>query len=72
MQATATADGLGALLRLPEGGAWQFRVRGAMLMLDESLWLDGEAFPRPVQQLVVVGETPAGGAEVGWKFRKAK
>lgn len=69
-QISVTADGLGALLRLSGGSAWQFRVRGAMLAVEDSLWLDGEARPHGTQQLVVAGETPAGGAEVSWHFKK--
>lgn len=71
VEAILTADGLGALLRIAGGSAWQFRVRGAMLTIEESLWVDGDGTPAATQQLVVAGETPAGGAQVSWLLKRA-
>lgn len=76
VQASPTADGLAALLRLPSqgtgGGAlWQFRCRGGMLTIEDSLWIDGEGRPVATQQLVVSGEAPAGGANVSWALKRA-
>ena len=71
VEATITADGLGALLRIAGGAAWQFRCRGAGLGLEESVWIDGDGMPHATTQLVVVGETPAGGAQVSWLFKRA-
>lgn len=71
VEATITADGLGALLRISGGAAWHFRCRGAGLAVEESLWIDGTARPHASSQLVVVGETPAGGAQISWLFKKA-
>ncbi|HEY0269513.1 MAG TPA: heparinase II/III family protein, partial [Sphingomonas sp.] len=61
VEATATADGLGALLRVDGGPLWQFRCRGGALSIEESIWIDGEGRPVSTSQLVVTGETPAGG-----------
>lgn len=71
VEATITADGLGALLRIAGGAAWQFRCRGAGLGLEESVWIDGDGVPQATSQLVVVGETPAGGAQISWLFKRA-
>jgi uncharacterized heparinase superfamily protein len=66
-----TADGMAALLRLPGGSLWQFRCRGGTLAIEDSLWIDGEGRPQATQQLVVSGESPAGGASVSWALKRA-
>lgn len=71
IQVSPTADGLAALLRLPGGGLWQFRCRGGTLAVEESVWIDADGRPRATMQLVVSGESPAGGASVGWGFKRA-
>ncbi|USU03924.1 heparinase II/III family protein [Sphingomonadaceae bacterium OTU29LAMAA1] len=71
VQASPTADGLAALLRLPGGALWQFRCRGGALTIEDSLWIDGEGRPIATQQLVVGGEAPAGGANVSWALKRA-
>ncbi|UIJ45755.1 heparinase II/III family protein [Sphingomonas cannabina] len=72
VEAAMTADGQAALLRLPGNLLWQFRCRGAGLALEESVWIDGDGRPHPTQQLVVNGETPAGGTSVSWWFHRSK
>lgn len=71
IEATPTADGQGALLRIPDGALWQFRAAGGGLAIEDSLWVDGTGRPQPTLQLVVSGETPGGGTNVGWLFRRA-
>jgi uncharacterized heparinase superfamily protein len=71
VQVSPTADGMAALLRLPGGGVWQFRCRGGMLAVEDSLWIDAEGRPHATFQLVVTGEAPAGGANVGWVLKRA-
>jgi uncharacterized heparinase superfamily protein len=71
VEISTTADGLGALLRIPEGALWQFRCRGGTLAVEDSVWIDGAGRPRATQQLVVSGETPSGGSTVGWLFKRA-
>lgn len=71
VEATLTADGQGALLRIEGGPLWQFRCKGGALAVEESLWVDGGARPRQTQQLVVTGEAPAGGATVSWLMKRA-
>jgi uncharacterized heparinase superfamily protein len=71
VEASATADGLAAILRLPGGALWQFRCRGGALGIEDSLWIDGDGRPVTTQQLVVTGEAPAGGANVSWALKRA-
>ncbi len=71
IEATPTADGMGALLRIERGALWQFRCRGGTLSVEESLWIDGQARPHGTVQLVVSGEASPGGASVGWVLRRA-
>lgn len=71
VEATPTADGMGALLRIDAGPLWQFRVRGARLSIDESIWIDGAGRPHSTQQLVTSGDAPAGGASLSWSLRRA-
>lgn len=71
VEATPTADGSGALLRIPGGPAWHFRCRGARLDLDDSVWIDEKARICPTRQLVLTGEAAPGGATIGWLFRRA-
>jgi uncharacterized heparinase superfamily protein len=72
VEATTTADGQGALLRIKGGGVWQFRGRGGRLSIEDSLWIDGHARPHPTQQLVLGGETPPDGMTISWEFKRAK
>lgn len=71
IRVSPTADGQAALLRLPGGGLWQFRVRGGALAVEDSLWVDSDGRPQPTHQLVVSGESPAGGCNVSWAFKRA-
>lgn len=71
VEATPTADGMGALLRIDAGPLWQFRVRGAKLSIDDSIWIDGVGRPNATQQLVASGETPAGGTSLSWSLKRA-
>jgi uncharacterized heparinase superfamily protein len=71
VEATITADGMGAILRSKGAPPWNFRCRGGNLALEESLWVDGRGEPRRTNQLVIVGEVSALGGEIGWTFRRA-
>jgi uncharacterized heparinase superfamily protein len=71
VRVSPTADGLAALLRLPGGAMWHFRCRGGTLGMEDSVWIDGNGQPRATQQLVVSGETPAGGASISWALKRA-
>jgi uncharacterized heparinase superfamily protein len=71
VQASPTADGLAALLRMPGGALWQYRCRGGTLAIEDSLWIDAEGRPQSTYQLVITGESPAGGSSVNWAFKRA-
>ncbi|MFL6765351.1 MAG: heparinase II/III family protein [Sphingomicrobium sp.] len=70
VEATITADGMGAILRSKGAPPWNFRCRGGNLALEDSLWIDGRAQPHRTSQLVIVGEVSALGGEIGWTFRR--
>jgi uncharacterized heparinase superfamily protein len=71
VEATITADGMGAILRSKGAPPWNFRCRGGNLLAEESLWIDGRGRPQRTTQLVIVGEVSALGGEIGWQFRRA-
>jgi uncharacterized heparinase superfamily protein len=70
VEATITADGMGAILRSKGAPPWNFRCRGGQLTAEESLWVDGHGQPQGTMQLVIVGEVSALGGEIGWQFRR--
>lgn len=74
VEARLAEDKAGASLLLPNGSLWQFRMsadgHGASLALEESLWVDGDGRPHPVQQLVIQGLTSRSGGQFSWLFKK--
>ena len=70
IEVTPTADDMGAILRSKGAPPWNFRCRGGMLTIEESLWIDGRGRPQRTSQLAVVGEVSALGGEIGWQFRR--
>jgi uncharacterized heparinase superfamily protein len=66
-----TADGRGALLRARGAKPWQFKCRGGMLSIEESIWIDGAAVPHASQQLVIGGESPSDGMTISWELKRA-
>jgi uncharacterized heparinase superfamily protein len=71
VEATITADGMGAILRSNAAPPWNFRCRGGNLAAEESLWVDGRGQARSTTQLVIVGEVSALGGEIGWQFLRS-
>jgi uncharacterized heparinase superfamily protein len=69
-----TQNGRGAGLALPDGSYWQFRCgelgEGVTLSVEESLWVDGQGRPQPIEQLVIQGLAPRAGATFSWLFKK--
>jgi len=72
VEASPTADGLAAVLRLPGGALWQFRARADAFAIEDSLWIDPDGRPIATQQLVITGLAEAGGASVSWALKRAK
>lgn len=71
VEATVTADGMGAILRSPGAPPWNFKCRGAMLQVEESLFFDSSGMPVGTLQLVVVGEVSGVGGDIAWQFRRS-
>ena len=71
VEVTSTADGQGALLRIRGGSVWQFRCRGGLLSIEDSLWIDREARPHGSLQLVISGESPPDGMSISWVLKRA-
>ena len=67
-------DRKGAGLALPDGTYWQFRLAnssaGGELEVEESMWVDGQGRPQPIQQLVLQGLTSRGGGNFSWLLKK--
>ena len=70
VEATLTENRRGAHLALRDGTYWQFLAPGSEIALDESLWIDGEGRPHPVQQLVIEGMESRGGGSFSWLLKK--
>ena len=71
--ARLSEDRKGAGLALPDGSHWQFRVAGeytGTLSIEDSLFVDAQGRPQPIQQLVLQGMTPRSGGNFAWLFKK--
>src|SRR5690606_15622358 len=56
IEAAVAESGRSAGIALPDGSYWHFVAGGeGTVELDESLWVDGDGRPHPVQQLVMQG-----------------
>ena len=64
-EAAILSAGTGACL-------WRFRATGAVIQIEESLWIDPDGTPRPTRQLVLAGEAAPGGASIGWVLKRAR
>jgi len=71
VEATTTADGMGAILRSSGAPPWNFRCRGANLSIEESLVVNGRGEAVSTTQLVIQGEVAAIGGDVAWQFRRS-
>lgn len=69
--ATPTADGAGALLKLPQGRVWGMKARGGAVSIEPSLWVDPAGILHKTQQLVISGRTDKAAASIGWSFKRA-
>ncbi|MEM8799300.1 MAG: heparinase II/III family protein, partial [Pseudomonadota bacterium] len=59
----------GAFLRLANKRCWTFRVRGAVLSLEDSVFIDQDGVMRPTRQIVLGGETGPEGVDVQWSLK---
>jgi len=72
VEASVPEGSRGATLALPDGGYWQFVAGEGTLEADESLWVDGDGRPHPVQQLVMQGLVSRGGGSFSWLLKKIR
>ena len=70
VQASLLQTGDAILLRLPKGGGWRLRLRGAELAVEDGVYLGERGKPRRCQQIVARGTAEAGGALVKWALRR--
>ena len=71
VKASLTADGAGALLRLPSGEGWRMRSSGAMLVIADSIYLGGHGGGHSrSEQIVLSGPLKGGVATVKWALSK--
>ena len=68
--ASLTDSKRGVHLALPDGSYWQFLSVSGEVAIDESLWVDGDGRPQPVQQLVIEGMESRGGGSFSWLFKR--
>lgn len=71
VEATPTADGSGALLKLPQGRVWAFKAVGGKVAIDPSIWLDVDGAMHRTSQLVVSGRTEKRAAAIAWSLKRA-
>ena len=70
IEATLTDSKRGVHLALPDGSYWQFLSISGEVVIDESLWVDGDGRPHAVQQLVIEGMESRGGGSFSWLLKK--
>ncbi|MXO59891.1 heparinase [Altererythrobacter salegens] len=70
VEASLTDNKRGAHLAMRDGTYWQFLAPRSEVTIDESLWIDGDGRPHPVQQLVIEGMESRSGASFAWLFKK--
>jgi len=69
VKATVSKDGESVLLLLPNRNGWRFSARGAQPLLEESVYLFGQAVPRQSQQIVLTGQI--GRLDrINWAFKR--
>jgi len=63
------SEGKGALLRLKDGNLWQFRSTSGVIVLEDSVWVDGTGMPHGVMQMVITDTVGSGGGATGWLLK---
>jgi len=70
VQATLAQGGGAALLKLPRGGGWRLRAKGAEIGLEPSVYMPAAGPPRRSLQLVLSGETNGPSTQVQWALQR--
>ncbi|MCB2076253.1 MAG: heparinase II/III family protein [Novosphingobium sp.] len=63
-------DKQGVGMALPDGSYWQFRTGSGEVAIEDSIWIDGQGRPVPIQQLVLQGLVSRGGGTFAWLLKK--
>jgi uncharacterized heparinase superfamily protein len=71
VEATPTADGSGALLKLPQGRVWGFKAIGGKVAIEPSVFIDAEGALHRTAQLVISGETTRREAVIAWSLKRS-
>lgn len=72
IELSASSDGKGVTLALPDGGLWQFRSGRDAITVEDSLWADGQGRPLATRQLVVSAKVPRSGESFSWLLKKMR
>ena len=72
IELSASSDGKGVTLALPDGSLWQFRSGRDAITVEESLWADGQGRPLGTRQLVVSAKVPRSGESFSWLLKKMR
>lgn len=72
IQASLIQNGEEVLLRAKSGMGWRFRVGGAQLSLEDSIYANEGEYPRHCLQIVLSGQTAGTATTVGWELRREK
>ena len=70
IEATLAEGARSVSLATPDGQLWQFLAGEQTLSVDESLWVDGNGRPHPVQQIVIQGLASRGGGSFAWLLKR--
>lgn len=68
VQASVQGEGESVLLRLPSGQSWRFRAEGAVMALEESIYMGGTE-PKRTDQIVLIGDESSE-QQVKWALSK--
>ncbi|MCK5659484.1 MAG: heparinase II/III-family protein, partial [Alphaproteobacteria bacterium] len=72
IQAALIRDGEEVLLRARSGMGWRFKVSGANIIIEESIYAGEGEHPRPSLQIVLTGQTVSPATTVVWEMRREK
>ena len=70
VKASLTADGAGALLRLPNGEGWRMHSAGAALVIADSVYLGRQGEVSRSEQIVLSGPFKSAATEVKWALSR--
>ncbi len=70
VKASLTADGTGALLRLPSGVGWRMHSAGAALVIADSVYLGDGGKSSRCEQIVLSGPIKSGANTVKWALSR--